>query len=216
MKTKQLNARVRTERGTRACRRLRAAGEIPANLFVAKKGEQGTTLENVALAISAYDMYQLIDQHASLLEVNFDGRKELVQVTEVQRDAFGDDVQHVDLHMIAADKPIHSEVEFVFKGDAKGVKAGGKLLREMKSIELEALPHLIPAEVMVRIDDLDINDSIHIEDLELPEGVTATGDARQLVVHVVPAAEEAEEEALPGSEAPSEPEVISKGKQDEE
>lgn len=210
MKTVVLNARVRTQRGTRACRKLRRSGEIPANLY--GKGEA------VSLAVNAYAMMKLIDENRSLLEVAFEGRKELVQVTEVQRDTFGDDVLHVDLHKIRADKPIHSEVGLVFKGDAKGVKMGGHLVAILKVLSLESLPHLMPREILVRVDDLDINDAIHIEDIQLPEGVTALGEARQLVVHVVPpVAETDEDEGGPPMEAgPSEPEVIGKGKQDDE
>ena len=208
MKADVLSARVRTETGSRACRKLRSQGWIPANLYGAK--------ENVSLAVNAYEMVALINRHSSLLQVQFENRDELVQVVEVQRDTFGDDVLHVDLHMIDKDKKITGEVDFVFKGDAKGVKAGGSLMTRLKSLTVEALPANMPREILVRVDDLELNDGINIADLQLPEGVVAVGDPQQTVCLVVPPQEEVEEpEGLiePGA---TEPEVISKGKQEEE
>ena len=81
MKTSPLKARHRTktERGTRACRKLRRSGEIPVNLYGSKLGKAGekATLENAELAASAYDVMQLLGQRANLLEVSFEQRKEL-------------------------------------------------------------------------------------------------------------------------------------------
>lgn len=207
MKTEVLTARVRTETGSRACRKLRAHGEIPANLYGAK--------ENVSLAVNAWKMNQLINAHASLLEIAWDGRKELVQVVEVQRNTFGDDVMHVDMHKIDVNKPITGEVDLVFKGEPKGVKAGGHMMRPFKSLEVEALPRNMPREIVIRVDDIGLNEGLHIEEIPLPEGVKALGDPRALVVTVIPHVEVVEEETLDEAGA-AEPEVIAKGKQDEE
>lgn len=215
MKAVPLAARSRTEKGTRACRKLRQSGEIPANLYGAKQVDGKTQHENVPLAVSAYDVMQLIQRHQTVAEVSFGGRKELVQINEIQRDAFGDNVVHLDLHMIDVNKPIWGEVELVFKGDAKGVKSGGRLLVEMHALEVECLPANMPKEILVRVDDLDMHQGLHVRELTLPEGVTAVSPADLLVVHVAPQGSD-EVAALPTEGAAAEPEVISKGKKEEE
>lgn len=217
MKTTQLNARSRTETGSRACRKLRAGGEIPASFYGATTVDGKTKNLTANLAVSAYDLQQVLDKHMTVLEVEFEGKQELVQLTEVQRDAFGDSVLHVDLRMIDANKLMTSNIGLVFKGEAKGTRAGGIVQVVMHALMIEALPRNTPLEIIVQIDDIDLNEALHLGELTLPEGVTAVGNASQVVVQVVPPAEEIEEEAEEGGAAPgAEPEVISKGKQEED
>ena len=148
MKTLPLKARRRTDKGTDACRRLRRAGEIPINLYgkIARNGESKS--ENLDLAASAYDIMQLLGKHASILDVSFDGRKEMAVVREVQRDAFGDDVLHLDLVMIDPTKPVELAVDLVLKGEAKGAKGGGRLIVQLRQLMIRAIPAKIPAEII--------------------------------------------------------------------
>jgi large subunit ribosomal protein L25 len=218
MKSAALKARLRSdeEKGTRACRKLRQAGEVPANLYGAtKKDGTKTELSNTALAVSAYDVMQLIAHHHNVVEVQYDTTKELAIIREVQRDVFGDDVLHIDMEMIDASQRIHVAVELVFKGDSQGVKDGGRMQIAMHSLEIEALPLAVPEHILVRVDDLALGQVMHVSDLPLPEGVTAVTPGEQAVVQVVAVTEEAEEAE---GEAPTseEPEVISKGKSEEE
>ncbi len=210
MKAFPISARKRTEKGTRACRKLRVSGEVPANLY----GVTGETRINEMLAVSAYELTQAIDRLRTVLEVSFDGRKELVHLSEVQRDQFGDDIVHIDLHMIDPNKPMHAEVPLLFKGEAQGVREGGKLEVELHELEVEALPRRLPREIVVRVDELGLNQALHVSELPLPEGVKALGDATQVVVQVIETEEPAAGEAAEG--AAVEPEVIAKGKKEEE
>lgn len=208
MKSYPINARARTEKGTRACRRLRAQGEVPASLY----GLKGDAHENHAIAVSAYDITQAIERLSTVLEVKLDGRSELVHLSEVQRDQFGDDIVHIDLRIIDPNKPLHDEVPLVFKGEAKGVREGGKLSVELHAIDVEALPRRMPRELVVRVDELGLNQALHVGELGLPEGVKALNDPTLMVVQVVELGE-AEEGPTEGAEA--EPEVIAKGKKEE-
>ncbi len=216
MKTKTLTTRPRAERGSRACLKLRRGGEIPVNLYKATQGDGPTQLVNHALAASAYDVMQLLAHHDALLEVAFGGGKELAVVREVQRDAFGDDVLHVDLQVIDATKPIAFEVELAFKGEAKGVRSGGRLMVQKRRLAIRALPSAIPESIEVRLDDLDIDQYLHVGELTLPAGVELDDeDPKGLVVHVAPAATEAELAAGAAASEGAEPEVIGKPKEDE-
>lgn len=217
MKSVALKARLRgeNEKGTRACRKLRGQGEIPANLFGAKKTDGKTQLSNFDLAVSAYDVMQLIANHNNVVQVDMPGRRELALIKEVQRDVFGDDVLHVDMEMIDATETIQVTLELVFKGDAKGVKEGGRLQIDLHELEIEALPMAVPENVVVRIDDLAVGQMLHVSELVLPEGVKAVSPPEQSVVQVVAAAEEAEAEEEETEAGTAEPEVISKGKGEE-
>ncbi len=220
MKTMPLNARPRSQSGSRAVRKLRLAGEVPANLYGTILEGSNTKLVNQNLAVSAYEVQQLIDKHAQVLEVSYEDKKELVQLTEVQRDAFGDSILHVDLRIIDPNKPMKSTIGLIFKGEAAGTKTGGMLQTAVHTLDIVALPRDTPTEILVEVSALEIHDSIHVSDLTLPEGVTARTNAHQLIVQVVPPVAEEEEEpgdeAGDGAAASAEPEVISKGKKDEE
>jgi large subunit ribosomal protein L25 len=218
MKTQPLKARRRTEKGTRQCRKLRRSGEIPVNLYGSKISQGATALENNELAASAYDVMQLIAKHAALLEVSFEKRKELAVLREVQRDPMGDDVVHVDLVMVDANRPIELPVELAIKGDAKGARRGGRVLAEMRTVTVRALPAKIPQEIVVRVDDLDIDQDLKVKDLQLPEGVTVTNDPDMIVVHVLKPISEAEllAQQTSAAAAAGEPEIIGKKKEEGE
>ncbi len=208
MKSFPINARLRTEKGTRACRRMRAQGEVPASLY----GMKGDAHESQPIAVSAYDITQAIDRLSTVLEVKLDGRSELVHLAEVQRNSFGDDIVHIDLHIIDPNKPMRGEVPLVFKGEAKGVREGGKLSVELHELEVEALPRRMPREVVVRVDEIGLDQALHVGELQLPEGVKALTAPTVTVVHVI---ELGEAEEGPTEGAAAEPEVIAKGKKEE-
>ncbi len=214
MKTLPLKARRRTDKGTDACRRLRRAGEIPINLYgkIARGGEAKS--ENLDLAASAYDVMQLIAKHASILDVSFEGRKEMAVVREIQRDAFGDDVLHVDMVMIDPTKPVELAVDIVLKGEAKGAKGGGRLIVQLRQLMIKAVPAKIPSEIVAKVDDLDIDQTIMVKQLTLPEGVTTAVNPDQIIVACLPPMTEEQlaagttAAASPASSA--EPEIIGK------
>jgi large subunit ribosomal protein L25 len=149
-----------------------------------------------------------------VLSVSHDGKTELCQLTDVQRDAFGSSVMHVDLRVIDKNKEMHGMVDIVIKGDAIGVKAGGLIRIPLRALDVRALPANMPLEIIVHVDELDINDSLHVGEIKLPEGVTAITDSHQMVVQVIPPAGESEDDDA--AEGSAEPEVIAKGKKEEE
>lgn len=212
MKFYPINARTRTEVGTRACRKLRVQGEIPANIYGKTEGKQ----VNYAVAVPAYDAMQAIEKLATVMQITWDGGTELVQLVEVQRDVFGDDVVHMDLHVIDASKPLQGTVQVVLRGEAKGTREGGHLRFELHELEVLALPRNMPRELVVRVDDLGIGDALHVGELPLGEGVTPISPGELVVVQVVEPTAESEEDEEEGEGTGAEPEVINKGKKEEE
>ena len=218
MKTMPIKARLRTEaeRGTRACKKLRRSGELPANLYGPREEGGRTVVDTWNLAVSAWDVTQVVSHRATIIEVRLGKDKKLALVKHIQRDGLGDDLMHIDLAVIDAKKPVEVAVPLAFKGDAKGKKEGGRVLPELRQLLVKALPTAIPEEILVRIDDLGLNEAIHVKELKLPEGVTTDVDPDQLVVHCLPLQVEAEAAPAAAEGTPAEPEVIGRKKEEGE
>jgi large subunit ribosomal protein L25 len=118
-----------------------------------------------------------------------------------------DAIMHLDLQRIEADKILHMHVPLHFKGAeiAPGVKVGGGLVEHhLIQVEVECLPKNLPEYLEVDISGLNVNESIHLSQLKLPEGVVLTelkhgNDASVAAIHLPRAAVEAEPTAAPAT-----------------
>jgi len=149
--------------------------------------------------------------HASgenvLVELEIAGEKSsrTALVQEVQHSPVGGDIRHVDFHAISMDETIQAEVPLEPVGTANGVKNfGGLLEQSLRVLTLECLPRDLPDRITVDISQLNIGDSIHVRDIQLPSGVTAKVPADLTafsvlapVVEEVPVVAEAESAAGP-------------------
>lgn len=217
----QVTAELRDLRGTGASRRLRRAGKVPAVIYGAGK-------ENVALLLVHQEMlHQLKTEafHTAILKVNVGGKSEQAILRDVQMHPYKPQLLHVDFQRVSATQEIHIKVPLHLLGgeDAPGVKIlAGILSQLMNDIEIVCLPKDLPEYLEVDVSALDLNDSVHLTDIKVPEGVTITGlahDGEDLAVaSVLPAkiiVEEEEEvegeeeelvegEAVEGEAAPTE------------
>jgi large subunit ribosomal protein L25 len=181
---------------------LRKEGLVPAVLY-------GHREPNVLLSLHRSELERLLGMHAFILQVNWDGRSESVQVRELQYDPLGDHVIHVDLARISLSETVTVSVPIETHGEAAGVAEGGVLDLQLHELEVECLPTAIPEKLRVEVAQLGIGDHVRVGDIQLPEGVTATADAEVVVVAVTPPVEIEEEEAEElAEEAIAEPEVI--------
>lgn len=203
-----LHVEPRSELGKRNNQRLRGAGKLPAVLY-------GHGEPVLSLMLTA-DEFEGALRHGAKV-VDLDGAasgKALLQ--EVQWDTFFHQVLHVDLLRVVAGEKVTVEVEIELKGESPGTRDGGILEHMVHSVEIEVPLDAVPEKLHININQLEIGKSLLIKDiLDLPPGATVLADEDEVVVHcAVPVAEEeegAEEEA-----AGVEPEVIGKGKEDEE
>ena len=218
MKTMTLEAKARDQRGSREARRLRDGGHVPAVLYGgAVAGKPNREVTHLLLDQDAIET--LLKHHSVLIDLAVGPTKEITIIKEVQRDAFGDKIMHVDFERVDLTKPITVQVQLLVKGMPKGLAKGGHLRVELHALELVGLPTQLPEEIVARVDDLDMDEVLRVKDLKLPDGVKTTAHEDQVVAAVRAAIVEAEPEAaVPGAEAaPSEPEVIGrKLKEDEE
>ena len=171
MEKVNLKAEVRAEFGKGTAKRLRASGLIPAILY-------GQNMEPIALSVHSLDLRKVIStetRESVLIELNIEAGEETqtrnAMLKELQTHPVKGDHIHADFYAIAMDEKIVMPVSIRFIGKAKGVESGGILRQVKREIEIRALPSLIPSYIEVDVSDLEIGHVIHVEDIELEEGV---------------------------------------------
>ena len=205
----KLKAERRSATGRSAARKLKARGVIPAVIYGAKDKPQ-------PLQLSERDINAMLS-HASgeniLVELEIDGDQSgrLALVQEIQHSPVRGDVLHVDFHAVSMDEKIHAEVPVETIGTANGVKNfGGLLEQNLRALAIECLPRDLPDRIVVDVSALNIGDSIHVRDLQLPPGVTTRMQLDLTAFSVLAPA--VEEEPVAAVATAAEPEVITEKK----
>jgi large subunit ribosomal protein L25 len=206
--TKSLGAELRSKSGSAEARRVRRASKIPAVVYGHKE-------KNEDIAISHDDFSNIIRHNQRIVDVEVKGGKpQKCLVRAVQWDVLGKDVVHVDFERVSADERIHLNVPIKLKGTP--VIAPGSVLNfHLHELEIECSVVNIPEAIVVNVMDLKLGQSIHVRDLQLPEGVKALSDADETVVAIVVHIEKVEATPLEGV-AVVEPEVLTARKPTDE
>jgi large subunit ribosomal protein L25 len=156
-----------------------------------------------------------------LVDVDVEGKKFTTLIRERQHDVIKGSLLHVDFMVVSLTEKVSSNVSIVLEGEAPAVKElNGILVSGLELIEVEALPEDLPERIVVDVSNLDdFGSAIYVRDLVLPPGVEILGSPDEMVcVVTTPAAEEVEEveEEIEELDLEAEPEVILKGKAEEE
>lgn len=190
METLEIQAETRDTIRKRDAKRLLRNGKIPAVLY-------GPKAKAVALQLDkrefTHRVADLQGSHLVRLKSSATALAEKVAlVKEMQYHPISGDVIHADLYEVDLSAKIAVRVPLRFIGKAAGVVRGGILQPIVREIEVECLPLDIPEFFNVDVSELDIGDSVHVEELTMPEGVTALFDSNfALVTVVTPTVEEA-------------------------
>lgn len=197
----ELNADIRQNMGNGPARRLRQDGKIPAILY-------GKGKDNVMLSVSTVEFEQIIkDSSAGQLFVDLvigDKKKEKrhVMVKELQTNPTSRELLHIDFYEISMDQKIKVNVPVVAVGKSKGVELGGILQIIRRELEVFCIPGEIPEAFEIDITDLDVGDSVHVNEIPLTGDIEIAADVNFTVLTVVsPKVEEEpveEEEELEG------------------
>lgn len=188
-----LSAKRRTLTGKGAAGRMRAEGQVPAVLY-------GKDQEAISLTLDAREAGQLfhsISVENTIVNVKIDDDEEEMEtlVREIQMHPFRDDIIHVDFYRIQRGVAIEVEVPVNYVGTPQGVKDGGVLDIILHEVRVKCIPSKIPASVEIDISGLLVGDSLHAEELAVPEDVQLLTDAiRTLCLVAAPRVEEVEEE----------------------
>lgn len=166
--------------GTRAARKIRAQGRVPAILY-------GHKQDPVPFSLTNEDVALMLKKQAHLTQLNLGGTTELAVVRDVQWDYLGKQIIHLDFMRVSADEQVEAEVAIELHGTPVGLSEGGRLEQLMRSLTIKSRPTAIPNHVTIEVGGLHVNQSLHVRDLKamLPEGVVTEMDEGLLVVHVV-------------------------------
>ena len=203
----QIKATTRKETGSRQVKKLRAKGLTPAIIY--GRGEQPAQV-----TISERDLELALHHGERLLEVDIDGVIQNALVKDVQYDTFGHFVQHVDLLRVSLTDRVEVEVRVVLRGTPKGLALGGVLNQITGDVKIECPVAAIPDEIRVMVTDLGLDESLHLRDIQLPDGVVLLGDPDAVLCQCTEVAEEVVA-PVEGEEVP-EPEVIGAKEEEEE
>jgi large subunit ribosomal protein L25 len=214
MATASLTATPRAEVGKGPARKLRANQRIPGGVY-------GHHRDATPLTIDARELEKLlgsISPGTTVVELHLGGRMSKTLIREIQRHPFKRQVLHVDFQELVAGEKITVKVPIVFIGTAAGVKDGGTVEEVTREVEVEVDPANIPSHFEIDISALGINDSVHVSDIKVPEGVKILDDVDATVAVVAPprVVEEAPAPVEGAVEAAAEPELIRKPKDEEE
>ena len=202
--------------GTRATKRLRKSGLIPGVIY-------GHGKEAVLIAVEPHVLREALSTSAGMhavLDVTFEGQKRghKAIVKDLALDSVKSIVTHIDLQEIRLDETIETTVSIRFEGEPKGVKAGGMLDESTREVTVKGLVTAIPEHLVVDVSELDMNETLQVSDLEVPEGIEIENDPDEVLCSVLPP-RKVEEEGVEAEEAvegvtAAEPEIV--GKKEEE
>jgi len=205
----------REDIGKGAARKARAAGLIPGVLY--GRGETP-----VALSVSAREFDLAVRKKGGnpIIGLALDRGEYTALIRDVQYDPVTHDIIHLDFQHISLTETIEVEVPIHLVGIPVGVKDGGGILEPIaRELKVRCLPTVIPPAVDVDVSALNIGDSVHVGAISVPE-VTILTDPDVTVATVVPPTvhveEKPAEEVAVAPAEPAEPEVIAKGKKEEE
>ena len=207
----ELNATVRKTTGNSPARELRRGGHIPAVLY-------GPQTEPVLLSVNIKELEQVFKKGnigSIILNLIIQNGKKVTKpamIKEFQSHPVSGDFLHIDFYEIDMQRKINVMIPVVTKGISKGVELGGLLQIIRREIEVLCMPGDIPEAIELDITDLDVGDSVHVEEIPLGDNVEISSDVNFTVLTIVSpkveeVEEEEEEEGLEGEEAAAEGEA---------
>jgi large subunit ribosomal protein L25 len=207
----------REQGGKNVARRLRAAGKVPAVVY-------GAHRDPVTIEVDRKNISELIQKSEHgirsifLLKMSGSDQQRHAMIKDLQIDPISRRLTHIDFVRVLMDEVIRTSVPVHINGTALGVKEGGILDWQLRELHIECLPNAIPDAIEVDVTPLGSHDYLHVRDLKVAEGVKVLDDAERIVVGVTHMkAEVVETPAAEGAVATAaEPEVIKKGKPEEE
>lgn len=205
--TDVIQATKRTSTGTAATIRLRREGNVPAVLYGHGEG-------NEHLAIPAIQVKGLLRHHSKMVKLTGDVN-ETALVSEMQWDALGIEVLHLDLIRVNLKEKVELTVAVETHGEAVGTREGGILLENVHEVEIRCSAGSIPESLILDINDLHVGQHATASDLQLPEGVELITPGDTVIAHVEEPRETLDADG-DESAVGAEPEVIGKGDGDEE
>lgn len=187
---KTLSVQKRENCGKGPSGRLRSQDMVPGVFYTANG-------ENISVQAPTLPLEKLYDEMGRTsvfnLEIDDNGQKSLhpVLIWQVQYHPYKKAFTHIDYYGVDLNKPVTVEVPVEFVGVSRGVKLGGQLETYREIVRLSSKPLDMPKKIVVDISNMDLNDTITVADLQLPENVNAIYDQNFAIVSVIAKASDA-------------------------
>jgi len=174
-----LSAKNRQESGSAASRRIRRNGRIPAVLY-------GRTGGSIALDLDALEFVRGTKNisESTIVKVEVDGKTYDAFVKDTQRNIIDGNLLHVDFYEVESGKVLRAKVSLHIIGNPIGVREGGMLEKPLHEVEIECLPKDLPERIEIDVSNLNVNQSLHVRDIPLAEGVRLVSAPDQVVALV--------------------------------
>jgi large subunit ribosomal protein L25 len=191
---------------------LRRDGKLPAVMY-------GHHFNSTPITLDMREATKLLNSvtSSSIVTISLDGKEHATLVREKQKDYLRNSLKHVDFQVVSLTEKIRTNVAVELVGTAPAVKDfNGVLVTGLTEIEVECFPQDLPDRYVIDLVNLvKIGDALYVKDVVISEKVLILDDPQELIVHIThPVVDEVVvEEVVAGLE---EPEVIEKGKKEEE
>jgi large subunit ribosomal protein L25 len=199
-----LSVELRDPSGSRGARRLRRTGKVPGIVY-------GGGEDPVSFAVETRLLRQTLAHAGAVIDLSVDGSTTPVVLKELIRHPVTGETVHVDLLRVRLDQAIQTTVVVELTGaeEAPGVKEGGVLEQVTREVTIEALPTDIPDAIRYDVSGAQMNDTITLEALSMPSGVTLIDDPETTLATVAPPRLQVEEEP----EIEEETELVGEGEE---
>ncbi|HRH66398.1 MAG TPA: 50S ribosomal protein L25/general stress protein Ctc [Bacteroidia bacterium] len=161
MKSIEIIGTKRAAQTKQETKKLRAEGMVPCVLYGGKEQYHfSTPAMNLKGLVYTPDVFAI--------DLNIDGTHHKAIMKEIQFHAVTDAIQHIDFLEMGDDKKVVISIPVKISGTAPGVRAGGQLIHKLRRLKISALPKHLPDNVEVKINTLEIGDTIRVRDMQLP------------------------------------------------
>lgn len=204
-----MESQIRQELGKNANRRLRAAGRVPGIVY-------GRNMEPVAISVDPQDLDRILFSdtgHNTIFTLKYQDQERNVMIRAHQRDPVGEEFLHADFMAVSMDRTMVFDVPVEIVGTAAGVKMyGGILDIVVREIQLECLPGNLPDHIRVNVTDLEIGDSVRVEQLDVDaDNVTILSDPNLTILTIAAPSVETDADEIMLEDETAEPEIAGEG-----
>jgi large subunit ribosomal protein L25 len=188
-KRPSLNVEERPERGTRTMKRLRREGFVPGVVYGGGDGDC------TSFKVNAIELRHVLVGGQALIDLKVGSKTRPVIVKDQQLHPVRGEVMHIDLLEVRLDETIQTTVGVSLEGaeEAPGIKEGGVLEHVTHQLNIEALPTDIPDVIHVDVSGLEIAATMHLSEIDAPQGVTFLDDPEETIIATVVVPTEVEE-----------------------
>jgi large subunit ribosomal protein L25 len=198
MKTITIEGQLRTESGKASTRQVRSQGNVPGVIYGGAK--------EINFSVPAADLKPVVyTPDFQLVEIKIDGKSHKCILKDLQFDRVKDHLIHIDLLELVEDKKVSATIPIKFVGAAAGVKAGGKLVTKMKSLNVKTLPKYLKENIEVDITNLELNGNIRVEDVKIDHYEILNSPRIPIASVTLTRQLKQEEAAVPGAAAATTP-----------